>query len=94
MANSTTVLFGSQPAGIGNKHVYAIRMSIDTYSAGGVAVSLPASITKPMVFIQAGGGYVGEWDATNSKVALYSTAGTEATTLGSAVQVDVLFIGQ
>lgn len=93
MANSTTVLFGPQPAGIGNKHVYAVKMSIDTYS-GGVAVAVPASITQPMVFVHASGGYVGDWDATNSKVKLYSTAGTEVSSLGSAVTVNILFIGQ
>ena len=93
MTNSTTVLFGPQPAGIGNKHVYAISMSVDTYSSG-VSVSVPASITKPMVFVHASGGYVGDWDAENSKVKLYSTAGTEVSSLGSAVTVNVLFIGQ
>ena len=94
MATSTSVVIGPQPAGIGNRHVHCVSMSIDTYSAGGIAVTVPASITQPVVFVQASGGYVGEWDATNSKVVLYSTAGTEATTLGSAVAVTVLFIGQ
>ena len=94
MANSETVVFGPQPAGIGNKHVYAVSLSIDTYASGGIAVTVPASITKPLVFVQCAGGYVGEWDATNKKVILYSTAGTEATTLSSAVAVSLLFIGQ
>ena len=94
MANSSAVVFGPQPAGIGNKHVYVVSLSIDTYSAGGVAVTVPASITKPVVFVQASGGYVGDWDATNKKVKLFSTAGTEASTLASAVAVTVLFIGQ
>ena len=94
MANTSSDTIGPQPAGIGNKHVYAVRLSVDTYASGGVAVTIPASITNPVVFIQCSGGYVGEWDATNSKVKLYSTAGTQATTLGSAVTVDILFIGQ
>lgn len=94
MANSTSVVFGPQPAGIGNKHVYAISMSIDTYSANGVAVTVPASITKPLVFAQASGGYNAEYVASTSKVKLYSTAGTEVVSLGSAVTVNVLFIGQ
>lgn len=93
MANSSAVVFGPQPAGIGNKHVYVVSLSIDTYSAGGVAVTVPASITKPVVFVQASGGYVGDWDATNKKVKLFS-AGTEASTLSSAVAVTILFIGQ
>lgn len=94
MANSTTVVFGPQPAGIGNKHVYVVSMSIDTYADGGVAVSVPASITKPIVFAQASGGYNAEWVASTGKVKLYTTAGTQATTLASAVTVNVMFIGQ
>lgn len=94
MANSTTVVFGPQPAGIGNKHVYVVSMSIDTYSADGVAVTVPASITKPVVFAQASGGYNAEYVASTSKVKLYSTAGTEVSSLASAVTVNVLFIGQ
>ena len=95
MANSATVAFGPQPAGIGNKHVYAVSLSIDTYSAGGVAVTVPATITKPLVFIQTTKGYDAEWDATNKKVKLYSTAGTEVSSLASAVvAVTLLFIGQ
>ena len=94
MANSTTVVFGPQPAGIGNKHVFVVKMSIDTYADGGVAVTVPASITKPIVFAQASGGYNAEWDATNKKVILYASAGTEVTTLSSAVAVTILFIGQ
>ena len=94
MANSTAVVFGPQPAGIGNKHVYAVSMSIDTYASGGVAVSVPASITQPLVFAQASGGYNAEYVASTSKVKLYSTAGTEVSSLGSAVTVNVLFIGQ
>ncbi len=94
MANSTAVVFGPQPAGIGNRHVHCVSMSIDTYSAGGIAVTVPASITQPVVFVQASGGFGAEWDATNKKVILYASAGTEATTLSSAVKVDLLFIGQ
>ena len=94
MANATTVAFGPQLAGIGNKHVLAVELSIDTYASGGIAVAVPASITKPVVLVSVSGGYTGEWDATNSKVILYASAGTEATTLSSAVKVTVLFIGQ
>ena len=94
MANTSSVTFGPQLAGIGNKHVYCIRAVIDTYATGGVAVTVPASITKPVVFIQTDKGYGAEWDATNKKVLLYTTAGTEASSLGSAVTVDILFIGQ
>ena len=94
MANSSAVVFGPQPAGIGNKHVYVVSLSIDTYESGGIAVTVPASITQPIVFAQASGGYGAEWDATNKKVILYASAGTEATTLSSAVKVDLLFIGQ
>jgi hypothetical protein len=94
MANSIAVVFGPQPAGIGNKHVYVVSASIDTYASGGIAITVPASITKPIVFVQASGGYGAEWDATNGKVILYAEAGTEVTTLSSAVAVTLLFIGQ
>lgn len=94
MANSTAVVFGPQPAGIGNKHVYVVSASIDTYESGGIAITVPASITKPIVFVQASGGYGAEWDATNKKVILYAEAGTEVTTLSDAVAVTLLFIGQ
>ena len=94
MANSSAVVFGPQPAGIGNKHVYVVSLSIDTYSANGIAVTVPASITQPIVFAQASGGYSAEWVASTGKVKLYSTAGTEVSSLGSAVKVDLLFIGQ
>ena len=93
MANSMAVVFGPQPAGIGNKHVYAINMTIDTYESGGIKVPLPASITAPIVFIQATGGYVGEWDETNGKVKLYSS-GSEVSSVSPAVSITVLFIGQ
>ena len=94
MANSIGVAFGPQPAGIGNKHVHVVKASIDTYASGGVAIPVPASITEPVVFIQTDKGYGAEWDATNKKVKLYASAGTEATTLASAVAVTILFIGQ
>lgn len=94
MANSIGIAFGPQGAGIGNKHVHVVKASIDTYASGGVAIPVPATITKPVVFVQASGGYVGDWDATNKKMKLYSTAGTEASTLASAVEVTILFIGQ
>ena len=94
MANTSSVTFGPQPAGIGNKHVYCVKAVIDTYATGGVAVTVPASITKPVVFIQTSGGYGAEWDATNGKVILYTVAGTEVSSLSDAVTVDILFIGQ
>lgn len=94
MANSIGVAFGPQPAGIGNKHVHVVKASIDTYSAGGVAIPVPATITEPVVFIQTDKGYGAEWDATNKKVKLYTTAGTEASSVASAVAVTILFIGQ
>lgn len=94
MANSATVALGPQPAGIGNRHVFIASLSIDTYESGGIAVTVPASITQPIVFVQADGGYGAEWDATNKKVILYASAGTEVTTLSSAVAVTILFIGQ
>ena len=94
MANTMEVLFGPQPAGIGNKHIYTVKLSIDTYASGGVAVDVPASITKPIVFAQASKGYVAEFDATNKKVVLYTTATTEVSTLSSAVNVVLMFVGQ
>lgn len=94
MANTVAVVFGPQPAGIGNKHVYVVSMSIDTYASGGVAVDVPASITQPFVIAQASKGYVAEYDATNKKVVLYTTANTEVSTLASAVTVSLMFIGQ
>lgn len=94
MANSSSVALGPQPAGFGNRHIYIVSMSIDTYADGGVAVPVPASITQPIVFVQASGGYVAEWVASTGKVKLYTTAGTQATTLASAVKVDLMFIGQ
>ena len=94
MANSIGVAFGPHPAGIGNKHIHVVKASIDTYASGGVAIPVPASITEPVVFIQTDKGYGAEWDATNKKVKLYASAGTEATTLASAVAVTILFIGQ
>lgn len=94
MANSIGVAFGPQPAGIGNKHIHVVEASIDTYATGGVAIPVPATITNPVVFIQTTGGYGAEWDADNNKVKLFSEAGTEASTLSSAVTVTILFIGQ
>lgn len=93
MANTSAIAFGPQLAGIGNKHVYCVNVAIDTYATNGVAVSVPASITKPVVFAQTTGGYVAEWDATNSKVKLYS-AGTEVSAGAVSVTVTLLFIGQ
>lgn len=94
MANTSAVALGPQPAGIGNRHVFIASLSIDTYASGGVAVSVPASITQPIVFAQASGGYNAEYVASTGKVKLYSTAGTEVSSLGSAVAVTILFIGQ
>lgn len=94
MANTSAVALGPQLAGIGNRHVYIVNLSIDTYASGGIAVTVPASITQPIVIVQASGGYGAEWDATNNKVKLYASAGTEATTLSSAVAVTLFFIGQ
>lgn len=96
MANSTSIVFGPQTAGVGNKHTYAVKMSIDTYSAGGVAIALPKSLGKTVVPVIANvsGGYSAFYNASTGKVMLYSTAGTEVSSLGSAVTVEILFVGQ
>lgn len=92
MANEIGIVFGPQPAGIGNKHVHVVKAVIDTYAEGGVAIPVPASITQPVVFVQASGGYVGDWDYSAGKVKLYTAPGTEASSVSCTVYI--LFIGQ
>lgn len=96
MANATSVTFGPQLGGIANRHTYAVKMSIDTYASGGVAITLPESLGATIVPIVANvsGGYSAFYNASTGKVMLYSTAGTEVSSLGSAVTVEILFVGQ
>lgn len=91
MANEFSNVIGPQPAGLGNRHIHVVKAVIDTYTAGGVAIEVPASITKPVVFIQTMGGYGAEWDDENKKVKLFNGT-TEATTVDTTVFV--MFIGQ
>ena len=92
MANEIGIAFGPQPAGIGNKHVHVVKAVIDTYTAGGIAIPVPASITEPVVLVQASNGYVGDWDAVNGKLVLYTAPNTEAATVSATVFI--VFIGQ
>ena len=96
MTNSASIVFGPQPAGIANRHTYAVKVSIDTYATGGVALTLPDSLGSVIVPVicNVSGGYTASWDASAGKVMLYSTAGTEVSSLSSAVTVEILFIGQ
>lgn len=87
------ILFGAQPSGIANKHTYAIQIDVDSYESGGIRIAVPPSITQPMVFCQATGGYVASWDAETESVMLYESAGTEATAV-SGISVTVFFVGQ
>lgn len=87
------VLFGAQPSGIANKHTFAIQIDVDSYTAGGIPIMVPPSISRPMVFAQATGGYIASWNAETESVMLYASAGTEATSV-NGISVTVFFVGQ
>lgn len=81
-----------QGGGFGDKRVCSIVLSIDTYAAGGVAVTVPIAYDGVIV-ANVNKGYSGYFNSTTGKLMLF-TGGSEAASVASAVAVSLIFFGK